>query len=251
MEEETKSVYDVDLVPKRLLTSDYYKDQLTLLLRNSYGVPEQIDLYVKILNVINTRLHDIFNALGTYNSSDKHWHINIEAINKISTTESDLLDKIAEIVGCSRYYSFLNQPLNNTELYILIRFRIMQNNFMGTYEELSQIYKKFIKDTEYSDFEIDYYTSNEEPLTCIVALNMDNIIKDDGTVKDEYQNLYLLFQHDLLLVKSLGVTYNKLYETKSSMAFFDKYPTSIDEDTGEITYDTNSDHCKFDTAKFC
>ena len=251
MEEETKSVYDVDLVPKKLLTSDYYKDQLTLLLRNSYGVPEQIDLYVKILNVINTRLHDIFNALGTYNSSDKHWHINIEAINKLSTTESDLLDKIAEIVGCSRYYSFLSKPLNNTELYILIRFRIMQNNFMGTYEELSQIYKKFIKDTEYSDFEIDYYTSNEEPLTCIVALNMDNIIKDDGTVKDEYQNLYLLFQHDLLLVKSLGVTYNKLYETKSSMAFFDKYPTSIDEDTGEITYDTNSEHCKFGTAYFC
>ncbi len=237
-------VKDKTLIPEVLLTSDYYKDQLTLLLKKSYGVPEQIDLFTEILNIIHDKSLDFLNLLGI-NTSGNTWKLNLKAINEIDKDKSFILDCIAEIVGCSRYYSFLSAPLNNTELYILIYFKILQNNFKGTNEEVSSIYDTIFSDTEYSDFKIEYYTSVDDPLTCIIALDMTNI-----DVTQKYKNLYDLFNHDLLEIKSVGVKYKKLYEIEGQMGFFDKYPLSVSEDGSTINYTTDSDHCKWDTAYF-
>lgn len=245
------NIYDKYLIPQVLLTSDYYKEQLTLMLRNSFGVPQQVELFTDILNVFHTRTLDIFNLLGKYDENSKKWKaINLEAIKTIDKTNSFLLDYIAEIVGCSRYYSFLKTPLNNTELYILIYFKILQNNFLGTNEEILRIYDTIFADTEYSDFKIEYYPSVENVASCTVALDMTNIVDSEGNVLDEYKNLYELYNHDLLEVKSVGITYKKLYEIQGAMGFFDKYPESISEDGSTINYVSDSDHCKWDTAYF-
>lgn len=246
----SRTAYDYPLIPSRLLTNEYYLQQLTMMLRQSYGIPEQIDLFVRTLNVLNKRILDLYNL--TYVEDDyEGGHINIDAINELSTTQSDLLDKLAEIVGCSRYYSFLETPLNNNELYVLIKFRILQNNFKGTYEEIKAIYEACFDDSvEFPDFSIDYYTDTTNPLTCMIVLDLSNIIDDEGNILDEYKNLYALYMHDMLEVKSLGVRYTKMAVKAQNIGFFDKYPVSIVEDTGEVTYDTNTDHCGFDTAVY-
>ena len=239
----SKNVYDNPLIPKNLLKSDYYKDQLTLLLRNSFGIPEQIDLFTEILNVHHRKSLDLFSLLGVF--KDGKWRINIDKINEIDETDSDLLDKLAEIVGCSRYYSFLDSPLNNSDLYKLICFRIARNNFLGTYEELSSIYTDI-----FGEGFIDYYTSKDENATCTIVLIKDNIANEDGTIKDEYKNLYQLFINDMLEIKSMGIKYKKIESFADRYGFFDKFPSSVDEDTGEIQYDEDSQYCKFDTAYF-
>ena len=253
------SVYDDTLIPSVLLTKEYYIDQLTLLLKNSFGVPEQTTFFTDILNVFHSKELDFFNLLGIYNNDTKRWHINIEKINEICEKEygkgnhshSDLLDKIAEIVGCSRYYSFLgNSFLNNDELYILINFRILQNNYQGTYAELEDIYSRVFTG-EYEDFKITYYTSTSENSTCTLELDKSKIVDENGEILDKYKNLYQLFIHDLLEIKSLGIKYNKVLIEDGKFGFFDRVPISINEDTGEITYDESSDFCKFGTAYFC
>lgn len=250
MANEEKSVYDNTLIPKKLLTSDYYKDQLTLLLKNSYGVPEQIELYTNILNVIHSRVLEFFNTLGVYDSKKKKWHLNIDYINQLSYEEyknhnvSDLLDKIAEIVGCARNYSFLSSPLTNDDLYILINFKIAQNNFMGTNEELMELYKYVLPE----DFKIEYYTNNEENATCTIVLAKDKIWDyDKGEIKDEYKNLYDLFMNDKLEIKSMGIKYNKMTTFADIYGFFDKFPESIDENN-EIVWNEGSDYAKWDSA---
>lgn len=237
----SKNVYDNPLIPKTLLKSDYYKDQLTLLLRNSFGIPEQIDLYTELLNVHHTKSLDLFSLLGVY--KDGKWRINIDKINEIDKTESDLLDKLAEIVGCSRYYSFLESPLNNDDLYKLICFRIARNNFLGTYDELSSIYIDI-----FGEGFIDYYTSNDENATCTIVLVKDKIWDyDKGEIKDEYKNLYALFMNDMLEIKSMGIKYNKMTAFADIYGFFDKFPESID-DNDEIVWNESSDYVKWDSA---
>lgn len=235
-----------NLIKDKLLKSDYYKNQLTLLLRNSYGVPEQIDLYTEILNMFNQKALDLFKLLGIGILDETiedyyHWHINLDAINKLSDTKSDLLDRIAEIVGCSRYYSFLDTPLNNTELYILIYFKIKQNNFLGTNKEMEDIYKEIFNRVSYTDINISYITSKDEASTCFIILDHK---------ENTHSNLVKLFKHDMLILKSVGIKYQKLVLESSKLGYFDKIAISVSKD-GTITYDTTSDYCKFGTAYFC
>jgi hypothetical protein len=246
MAEESKTKSVENLIKDKLLKSDYYKNQLTLLLRNSYGVPEQIDLYTKILNMLNQKALGLFNLLGIGVEDEKiedyyHWHMNLKAINDLSETESDLLDKIAEIVGCSRYYSFLTTPLNNTELYILIYFKIKQNNFLGTNKEMEDIYKEIFNRVNYTDITISYITSKDEASTCFIILNHK---------EDTHINLVKLFEHDMLALKSVGIKYQKLVLETGKLSYFDKIAMSVSDD-GTITYDETSDYCKFGTAYFC
>lgn len=246
MAEESKTKSVENLIKDKLLKSDYYKNQLTLLLRNSYGVPEQVDLYTDILNMFNQKALDLFNLLGIGVEDEKiedyyHWHMNLKAINDLNETESDLLDRIAEIVGCSRYYSFLSKPLNNTELYILIYFKIKQNNFLGTNKEMEDIYKEIFNRVNYDDITISYITSKDEASTCFIILS-----HKEGT----HTNLVKLFEHDMLVLKSVGIKYQKLVLENGKLGYFDKIAISVSDD-GTITYDTTSDYCKFDSARFC
>lgn len=246
MAEESKTKSVGNLIKDKLLKSDYYKNQLTLLLRNSYGVPEQIDLYTEILNMFNQKALDLFNLLGIGVEDEKiedhyHWHMNLEEINKLSETESDLLDKIAEIVGCSRYYSFLTTPLNNTDLYILIYFKIKQNNFLGTNKEMESIYEEIFNRVNYNDITISYIASKDEASTCFIILNCD---------KDSHPNIVKLFEHDMLVLKSVGIKYQKLVLENGKLGYFDKIAMSVSDD-GTITYDEASNYCKFGTAYFC
>ena len=252
MIEESKTIYDENLIKDKLLKSDYYKNQLTLLLRNSYGVPEQIDLYTEILNMFNQKSLDLFNLLGIGIKDEKiedhyHWHINIDEINELSKKEyddykhSDLLDRIAEIVGCSRYYSFLNEPLDNIELYILIYFKIKQNNFLGTNKEMEDIYKEIFNRVNYTDIIISYITSKDEASTCFIILNCDKV---------SHPNIVKLFEHDMLVLKSVGIKYQKLVLENNKLGYFDKIAMSVSDD-GTISYDESSDYCKFGTAYFC
>lgn len=244
-EQKTKHVYDNNLIKDKLLSSDYYKNQLTLLLRNSYGVPQQIDLYTQILNVLNKRELDLFNLLG-FGTEDKtiedfyHWNINLEAINLINENKSDLLDKLAEIVGCSRYYSFLDEPLNNTELYILIYFKIKQNNFLGTNKEMEDLYNEIFNKVNYN-VTISYITDPNETSTCFIILNCET---------GKYGNIVELFKHDMLLLKSVGIKYKKLVLEQDKLGYFDKIAISASDDN-TITYDSDSKYCKFGSAYFC
>lgn len=225
------------LIPERLLGYDYYIDLLTLLLKNSYGVPNQTRLFVDIINKFNDTEIDLFNLLGKYNDNGS-WYLNIDKIDELSATESDLLDKIASIVGASRYYPFIDGKLTNKELFILICMQIVRNNYDGTRYWLDEAYS-LIKDV--TGVSIKYFTDDSEQATCDLILDTSTI-SEGGEVKQKYENIVKLFNNGYLTIRSLGIKYNLQELNLGINGYFDGFPVS------EGVYDYSTDHTKWDRA---
>ena len=225
------------LIPEKLLGYDYYIDLLTLLLKNSYGVPQQARLFVDVINKFNSCEVSLFNQLGKY-GENKTWHLNIDAIDALSEEDSDLLDKIASIVGASRYYPFIDGKLTNKELFILICMQIIRNNYDGTRYWLDEAYSLVYDTTGVS---IKYYTDDSEQATCDLVLDTSTI-SEDGEIKPEFTNIAKLFDNGYLAIRSLGIKYNVKQLNLGINGYFDGYPVS------EGVYDYTTDHTKWDMA---
>lgn len=213
-----------NLVPDKKLDKQYYLDQLTLLLKNDFGVPKQIAIFDEYLNMLNNKELDLFSTLGKYDETSGEWHINMDAIGK-DGYESDLLDKIASIVGVSRHYDFLDEKgLTNGELYLLIEMQIFKNNYHGTKAEADEIYSK-ISELD-PNMEITYATDTASSApVCLVYLNSD---------KAQDKNLITLFNKGLFDFNSLGIKYNRYLVSYGHLAFWDGYPYI--DDNGNIAY---------------
>lgn len=52
------------MIKERLLTPEYYYRLLTLLLKETNGVPKQIDLYTSVIKTQDKVIDNIFDLLG-------------------------------------------------------------------------------------------------------------------------------------------------------------------------------------------
>ena len=185
------------MLPTKLKTLDYYLKKMTLFIRNSYGIEDQMNTTFGFLSQIDTTIDTFFTQLNLLSDTG------INAINALSTTESDILDKVAAIYGLTRtfdlsYVDPITGPalrkitLTNTELQMLIKAKVVQNHYDGTYLTCKEFYENV-------DLPIYEYTSSQ-PATVEVYLDQTQGI-------DFTDNVVSMFLAGLFTIKSMGLKY--------------------------------------------
>lgn len=253
-----------NLIPKTLLDSQWYIDQLGLLLKKSTTITEQLRMYVSLIQNINDKEMDLFNLLGTQDEGSNEWHLNLKQINDLDKTKSDLLDKIASILGLQRTYYFKgyhlpspnpaqegepfeNITLNNDQLYCLIYATIIKNNYDGTTESIENLYEKlqkfFFKVSGIS-FEIILVTNSLAPGECDVYFDSSYAYNnDDNSIKPEYKNIIALYENGFFDFKSMGIRYyHQIIKFSKTLVWNYLW---VKNEGGEAEKDTNNDRVKW------
>lgn len=190
---------------EKLKQKEYYLSKLTMFLRNSYGIEEQVEVLWKVLTDIDTTIDDVFYALS------------------MATTEDvdDLFNKLAELIGTKRqmdvtylvnevpqYYTL---TLTNAELLRAIKTRILQNNYVGTFEE-------FISNYQSIGLEVLIYDT-ETPSTVSIVLN------DSPALTDNDKKLFLAGNYT---IRSVGIVYQHSILDITQLAIWDAITSVFD-----------------------
>lgn len=203
------------MIDERLLQLNYYLDKLSMYFRSSYGIEEQFAMIHNILSTMNSELDKAFENINVVSPDIINVYNELDETGQVS----DMLDKIASIYGITRQFSVTyvdendivvteNLSLTNYELLILVRARIIQNTYKGTYEECMKMYKLInLQD----DIIINFDT---EDATCNIYLRPMSL-----TVTDNIKHMFLA---GLLTLKSLGITYNHYYYDVSQLGIWDE-----------------------------
>nr|DAD96455.1 MAG TPA: hypothetical protein [Myoviridae sp. ctj3P51] len=242
------------MLRKELLDYNFYRRSLSLFMKNSPGIREQIDTWTGILNNVDTcaenivSLFDIFYyKSSTDNYLTKH---NFDASN----TKLNFLDKLCEIYGISRTIvltEIYNQnkeelppesqkliqiTLNDKELLLLLEATVKKYNFNGTREGLREIYQgapifKYDKYLEITNPEITAYLKHiktESFLTKLGIMYIDNstapaacVIALTGDIKTLSVNIINLFLNGFLTIESMGIMYTYALNSLFTDATFD------------------------------
>lgn len=181
---------------EKLKQKEYYLSKLTMFLRNSYGIEEQVEVLWKVLTDIDTTIDDVFTALSMTTTDDV----------------DDLFDKLAELIGTKRqmdvtylvnsvpqYYTL---TLTNAELLRAIKTRILQNNYVGTFEE-------FISNYQGIGLEVLIYDT-DTPSTVSIALNNSPALTDNDKklfLAGNYtiRSVGIVYQHSILDITRLAI----------------------------------------------
>lgn len=219
------------MIIERIKSFEYYERKLPLLLRNSHGYVEELSLLHDVLRQIDEaadamlKSFDIFGKVFFKDDEGKaHPEAYLDFINNINgyydNNHSDILDKIAELYGLSRSFSFkyidqATQQLkteavtfNNRQLHILIRARVIQMNYDGSREQAEEYYKSV-------NLPIYLVKDSSNPATCTVCLNEPEIQSGDIVL------LKKVFESGLLLIKSAGIKYTLAIQNFGGLLIFD------------------------------
>lgn len=183
------------MLNQQLTQLDYYLNKLSLFIKGSYGIKEQFTTFFNVLLNIDNTVDDFFAHFPAVTDAA------LFAINSLSSTESDILDKIGLILGVTRRFDVMyvdddgiqikkQLNLTNNELQKLIKAQIIRNNFQGSYEELTQFYTWLGLPIHVNNY-VDAAT---------VIMTLDSSIKTTDAEKD-------MFLAGLFTVKSLGIAY--------------------------------------------
>lgn len=220
---------------EKLLTPEYYHSRMSLFMRNSYGMIDRCDTYVKILQNLNQVGVDLLNRFNVFLNEDYF------AINNINEDDIDdtTLDIIASIFCLNRKMKItyvdkdgiLNNKiknkkyteeitLSNRDLLAYIQLTIVKNNFQGTNEELYNLYNNQDNNFLVHNLGIIYTWCNSmegssNPLECLVYF------KNAKEYLQNRPNIVKMFYAGLLTVESLGIVYNKSCITNIFAARFD------------------------------
>lgn len=180
----------------KLKNKEYYLSKLTMFLRNSYGLEEQVEVLWKVLSDVDATIDDVFNALSMTVTDDV----------------DDLFDKLAELIGTKRQmdvtYLVNNVPeyytltLTNEELLRAIKTRILQNNYVGTFEE-------FISNYQGIGLEVLIYDT-DTPSAVSIALNDSQALTDNDKklfLAGNYtiRSVGIVYQHSILNIVQLAI----------------------------------------------
>lgn len=225
------------MLKERLLTNDYYLDQLTLLLSQSYGVPQQVKYYVSLLRNLNQTIDEFWINMG-YDKDDLSTPLDINKINDYSKTESDLLDKLAKIYGGGKnmYISYytnsnvkkdVNVALNNTELYVYIYSQILRNNYGGTNGEMQEFYDK-LKTISNGAVDILVYTNQDgNEGGYVIEYMKSDFTGDESQTLNNYE---IMFLGGYFTIKSIGISYNHNLFDYNKAVLWDDENTKWDDE---------------------
>lgn len=213
------------MIDEKTLQWKYYVKKLPLYLQNSYGFKEHFRMLYEIMLDTNKTATDLLNAL---NLTRDNYYDSITLDVTKGGYEYDLLDKMASLYGVNRYLDvdYINLEgeeihkalkLNNNELLKLILVKVVQNSYIGTYENIRKLYNLI-------ELPIYIYNSQEESGNVYVVFD-----SDDTNITD---NLKALFYADLLSIKSMGIKYNYRTITQTGIAEWDSNLDSQKWDVG-------------------
>lgn len=185
----------------KLKSWEYYYKKLPLYVRNSYGVQEHFKLIFDImiqLDNVEQEVCDVFNILQENYLTKMSEKYNFS----LNDYDFQFLDMIASIYGVGRSLNvsyidnYTHETVNksliltNKELYMLIKSRIVQNNYDGTFEQSREYYNNIGLPL--------YMFTGTNPAECYLYL---------GENENVTENIRSLFLADLLTLKSVGITY--------------------------------------------
>lgn len=207
------------LIPEQLKSFNYYKNKLPLYLRQSNTFQEHFRIWYEILvgdgstgvvgngeillNMLNIFSDDYFTFLATIEGSSA------------TDTSSDILDKIANLFGESRYCTVSYQhngtdyneqlTLTNEELLILIKARIVQNYCDGSLEQINAYYSDI-------GLNIKVQTSDDA-----ATANLYLIFYEERPLS----NIDKMFLSDKLTIRSMGIMYRQQLLVPSNILIWD------------------------------
>lgn len=195
-----------------LLDINWYLSKMSMFLKESYGIIEELKWDVDLLNNINNVCDSIVKSFDIYSITfDKDESDSYENImNQYDKEGKDFLtlDIIASLIGISRNVFIANSwvKLNNYDLWQYIIITIAKNNFKGTNEEIINAYNK-------AHIEIIYLTVDKAQ--CTIKVKMDNL-------SENIKNLFLRIDAPLC-IQSMGIYYNlELFQGEAKGFILDK-----------------------------
>lgn len=216
------------LIDEKLTDVDFYKNSMSLFLKNSPGMLERCQMFVDILNNLNDSANSVFKWLNIYETTYSN------------DVNSGWLDLIGEFLGISRYFNnvevkdsegnLIRKGLNNTDFLKYIQATIQKYIFDGTRESLREAYygtrllnwdayeanknaypkkiqeylSNIKKDVDLNDLKIQYVQAKTTINGEDVLVNGVCQILCLGEITD---NLKILFNAGALTIESLGITY--------------------------------------------
>lgn len=177
-----------NLIPEIQLTDKFYVDQLGLLLKNSKTLPQQIRMYVKMLQKENDLSAELLQNLDILN---------------IENPNSDLLTKVGKIVGGPRefLYDGKSYVMDDKQYLSYIYAHIIQNNWNGALKQANELYSELYKKNPYIDIKM---MSSDTPLEVYLIMNAKKL--PEGEEGQCYQAMFYSGYFDLT---SMGVSFRK------------------------------------------
>lgn len=216
----------------KLKSWTYYKNKLPLYFRNSYGIMEHFDILYQLLKRYDDTEDTILSA---FDITSDDYERNI--IFAYDTTEEQhsfyFLDILASLYGVSRSFDVeydLNKEhhkvslyLTNSELLKLIKCRIIQNNFDGSYKQTREFYDKMRIPV--------YLLQGPYPATVQVIISTTY---SDGTPFEITENEMHMYLANLFTIESMGITYFTSVQDVAKMAIWDSTSKNRAYDSAKI-----------------
>lgn len=186
------------MIINKLKSWDYYKEKIPLYIQNSYGIVEHFKILFDLLIQMDLTEDDV---LYGFNILDDSYLTFINNLDDSDTKDSsDILNKIGLLYGVTRTFDVdyienneaktASLHLTNSEFLKLIKARIIQNNYDGSYIQSREFYDKM-------NLPI-YLFQSAKSAEVYVYLN---------TLVPLTENEEKMFLANLFTIKSMGITY--------------------------------------------
>lgn len=216
---------DTYLLNPELKKDSYYTDKLSMFLRGCEGVPERLEILISILQLIDNNALEIVNFMDITNDDVFVKLVGSQDNANDATKSIDILNKIGALYGVRQSFlvSFLDNNLQNQteqvqltpfEFWLLIKARILQNCYDGTYAQMREYYEKM-------NLPINIITHPQLSHAAYVLLNtVANITVKDWTFPIS-NNIDYLFRAGYFTIKSMGISYYFTDIDVSDLAIWD------------------------------
>lgn len=189
------------MIREDLLEFQYYLDKLSMFMKESYGITEQVEIFYRQLYEVNIKLDYFFSKLNIFENQIEIPH--------------DILDVIGSIFGLYRQFTIqvnnqdIQIDLNDEDFLTYIKCQIVKQNFKGTYEEIKKLYTTDDTQALYTGMNF-IYNLTESMLCRIYFSNYTNYDTD-------IQNLFLA---GYLTVESMGISYQRVLQNIGNLSMF-------------------------------
>ena len=192
---------------------EYYYKKLPLYMRNSYGIPEHFEIVWNVMMQLEMTQEEVLDAMNLL--QDDYVSNVIAKYDDANGYDFSFLDVIGSLYGINRYLnvsyvdSYTGKTihkklyLTNKEFYMLIKARIVQNNYNGTFEQARKYYENIGLPM--------YMFTGANPAECYLYLGFNDNVTD---------NIRDLFMANLLTLKSVGITYIRYQIDITKMAIW-------------------------------